>query len=219
MIRVLLVDDDPLVRSGLAMILSSAEDLEVVAEAGDGGAGVQAAIAHRPDVVLMDVRMPVLDGIAATAELARAVPAARVLVLTTFQLDEYVFGALRAGAAGFLLKDAAPRQIVEAVRQVAAGEAILSPGATRSLVDAFARTDREGAEEAGRARAALATLTPREHDVSEAVAEGSSNAQIAAALFMSETTVKAHVTRIFGKLGVDNRVKVAIAVRMADGAR
>ena len=215
MIRVLVVDDDALVRGGLAMILGSAEDIEVVGEAADGRAGVDATIAHRPDVVLMDIRMPVLDGIAATAEISRVLAAPRVVVLTTFQLDEYVFGALRAGASGFLLKDAAPRQIIDAVRQVAAGDAILSPAATRSLIDAYA--GREGPDHAS-ARKALGTLTPREREVADLVAEGASNAQIAADLFMSETTVKSHVTRIFAKLDVDNRVKLAIAVRVAAGA-
>lgn len=216
MIRVLVVDDDALVRSGLAMILGSADDIEVVGEAADGRAGVDAAIAHRPDVVLMDIRMPVLDGIAATAEITRALAAPRVVVLTTFQLDEYVFGALRAGASGFLLKDTAPRQIIEAVRQVAAGDAILSPAATRSLIDAYA--DRGSGGDGASARKALGTLTAREREVAELVAEGASNAQIAADLFMSETTVKSHVTRIFVKLDVDNRVKLAIAVRVAAGA-
>ncbi|MGC5629627.1 response regulator [Georgenia sp. Z1344] len=215
MIRVLVVDDDALVRSGLSMILASVDDLEVVAEAADGRAGVEAAIAHRPDVVLMDVRMPVLDGITATAEITRAVPTARVCVLTTFQLDEYVFGALRSGAAGFLLKDAGPRQIVDAVRSVAAGEAILSPAATRTLIDAYAPMD--DTAEVAAARRLLDELTPREREVADAVARGESNAEIAAALHMSETTVKSHVTRIFGKLGVDNRVKVAIHVRVAGG--
>lgn len=212
MIRVLVVDDDALVRGGLAMILGSADDIEVVGEAADGRAGVDAAIAHRPDVVLMDIRMPELDGIAATAEITRALASPRVLVLTTFQLDEYVFGALRAGASGFLLKDAGPRQIIDAVRQVAAGEAILSPAATRSLIDAYAH--RDGGDGAA-AREALVTLTPREREVADLVAEGASNAEIAAGLFMSETTVKSHVTRIFAKLDVDNRVKLAIAVRLA----
>ncbi|MGC5614593.1 response regulator [Georgenia sp. Z1491] len=215
MIRVLVVDDDALVRSSLAMILASADDIDVVAEAADGRAGVEAAIAHRPDVVLMDVRMPVLDGIAATAEIRRAVPSAQVCVLTTFQLDEYVFGALRAGAAGFLLKDAGPRQILDAVRAIAGGEAILSPAATRSLIDAYAPSD-DSAQVAD-ARRSLAMLTPREREVADVVAEGASNAEIATALHMSETTVKSHVTHIFGKLGVDNRVKVAIAVRLAGG--
>lgn len=215
MIRVLVVDDDALVRGGLAMILGSADDIEVVGEAADGRAGVDAAIAHRPDVVLMDIRMPALDGIAATAEITRALASPRVVVLTTFQLDEYVFGALRAGASGFLLKDAGPQQIIDAVRQVAAGDAILSPAATRSLIDAYA--DR-GGDDGAAARAALGTLTPREREVADLVAEGASNAQIAAGLFMSETTVKSHVTRIFTKLDVDNRVKLAIAVRVAAGA-
>ncbi|MGO1511289.1 MAG: response regulator transcription factor [Actinomycetaceae bacterium] len=217
MTRILVVDDDALVRSGLTMILASADDLEVVAEAADGRAGVDAAIAHRPDVVLMDVRMPVLDGVTATAEITRAVPTARVCVLTTFQLDEYVFGALRAGAAGFLLKDAGPRQIIDAVRQVAAGESILSPAATRALVERFAGAGHGDDAEAAAARDALAGLTPRELEVARAVARGDSNAEVAGALFMSETTVKSHVTRIFTKLGVDNRVRLAIAVRMADG--
>lgn len=218
MIRVLIVDDDALVRSSLRMILGSDAKIEVVAEAADGREAVEQARAHRPDVVLMDIRMPQMDGIAATAEVLRVVPGTQVCVLTTFSADSYVAGALRAGASGFLLKDAAPQEIVQAVHTVAAGEAMLSPGATRMLLDKFTAHGSSGGRERARAAAeALGTLTPREREVAELVGEGASNAQIAAALYMSQTTVKTHVGHVLAKLGVDNRVKVALAVRDARG--
>jgi DNA-binding NarL/FixJ family response regulator len=212
-VNVLLVDDDPLVRAGLRMILSAAEDITVTGEAGDGAAAVAAAAKYRPDVVLMDVRMPRLNGIEATAQLAKLPDPPRVIVLTTFQLDEYVFGALGAGASGFLLKDAPPADIIRAVRLVAAGEAMLSPSVTRTLIARF------GADaSAGRrteARELITGLTDREREVATEVAQGRSNADIATSLYMSEATVKAHVSRVLAKLGVSNRVQVAILVRDA----
>ncbi len=211
--RVLLVDDDALVRAGLRMILSSSEELDVVGEAADGADAVAAAMAHRADVVLMDIRMPGMDGIAATSALRRLANPPHVIVLTTFQADEHVMSALRAGADGFLLKDTPPADIVHAVRLVAAGEAMLSPSVTRTLLTHLG-TD----ETADRRRAAtqrLAALTDREREVATAVGSGAPNAEIAAALYMSEATVKAHVSRLLTKLDVTNRVHVAILVHDA----
>ena len=207
-VRVLLVDDDALVRAGLRMIVSSAGDLEVVGEAADGAQAIDAVRRHRPDVVLMDVRMPRLDGIAATAAVTALTPAPRVVVLTTFDLDEHVASALRAGASGFLLKDTSPRELLDAVRVVATGEAMLSPSVTRRLIDHYA-ADTAGARR-GQALARLDVLTPREHDVLVAVARGRSNAEVARELFLSEATVKAHVSRLLTKLDATNRVQVAI---------
>ncbi|MFF4779096.1 response regulator [Microtetraspora fusca] len=205
-IRVLLVDDDALVRAGLSMMLDGAAGITVVAEAADGQEAITATDAHAPDVVLMDLRMPRVDGITATRRLrARARPP-EVIVLTTFDTDENVLHALRAGAAGFLLKDTSPPQIVEAITRVAAGDPILSPRITRRLMD---RTVAQaGAYE--RARAALAALTPREHEVALAIARGRTNADIAADLVMGITTVKAHVSSILTKLGLDNRTQIAL---------
>ncbi|WP_326643277.1 response regulator transcription factor [Nonomuraea fuscirosea] len=205
-IRVLLVDDDALVRAGLSMMLDGTGGITVVAEAADGQEAVTATDAHAPDVVLMDLRMPRVDGITATRRLrARARPP-EVIVLTTFDTDENVLHALRAGAAGFLLKDTSPAQIVEAVTRVAAGDPILSPRITRRLME---RTVAQaGAYE--RARAALATLTPREHEVALAIGQGRTNADIAADLTMGVTTVKAHVSSILTKLALDNRTQIAL---------
>jgi len=212
-IRVLLVDDDPLVRAGLAMILASASDLSVVGEAGDGHQAVRQVRAHRPDVVLMDIRMPRLDGIAATAAL-RALPAPPdVLVLTTFQADAYVLDALRAGASGFLLKDTPPAEIIAAVRQVAGGGTSLSPSVARTLIDHVAQS--AGLQRRAAAQAALATLSEREHQVAVEVGRGRSNAEIAATLFLSEATVKAHVSRLLTKLNLNNRVQIALLVHDA----
>lgn len=212
-IRVLIVDDDALVRAALRTILSSADDLEVVGEAADGSETVAAAQAHRPDVVLMDIRMPRVDGIAATHSL-RALPAPpRVIVLTTFHLDDYVMRALRAGADGFLLKDTPPEEIVRAVRLIAGGEALLSPSATRTLLSHMG--DGAQAERRESALRRLAALTPREHEVAIAIGSGAANAEIAAALHMSEATVKAHVSRLLAKLDAANRVHVAILVHDA----
>jgi len=212
-VRVLLVDDDALVRAGLRMILSSAEDLELVGEADDGARAVAAVREHRPDVVLMDIRMPEMDGITATAALRRLDAPPQVIVLTTFQADAQVLSALRAGAGGFLLKDTPPAEIVNAVRLVAAGEAMLSPSVTRTLLSHFG--DAEAAERRRAAAQRLATLTDREREVALAVGSGASNADVAASLFMSEATVKAHVSRLFTKLDVTNRVHIAIVVHDA----
>ncbi len=212
-IRVLLVDDDPLVRAGLRMILSSADDLDVVGEAADGADAVDAVRADRPDVVLMDIRMPVMDGIAATTALRRLPSPPHVIVLTTFQADDHVMDALRAGADGFLLKDTAPAEIIQAVRLVAAGEAMLSPSVTRTLLSHLgddATTDRRRL-----AARRLTSLTEREREVATAVGSGASNAEIAASLYMSEATVKAHVSRLLTKLEVANRVQIAILVHDA----
>ena len=215
MTRVLLVDDDALVRAGLRMILSSAEEIEIVGEAADGGEAVAAVGAQRPDVVLMDIRMPGVDGIAATSALRRLPDPPHVIVLTTFQADEHVLSAVRAGADGFLLKDTPPTDIVQAVRLVAAGEAMLSPSVTRTLL-AHVGND-EAAERRRAAADRLAVLSAREREVAEAVGSGASNAEIAASLFMSEATVKAHVSRLLTKLGVTNRVHIAILVHDARG--
>ncbi|MEV0402536.1 response regulator transcription factor [Actinoallomurus sp. NPDC050550] len=205
-IRVLLVDDDAMVRAGLSMMLDGAAGITVVAEAADGQEAITATDAHAPHVVLMDLRMPRVDGITATRRLrARARPP-EVIVLTTFDTDENILYALRAGASGFLLKDASPQQIVEAVTRVAAGDPILSPGITRRLMD---RTvTQAGAYE--RARTTLAALTPREHEVALAIARGRTNADIAAELAMGLTTVKAHVSSILTKLDLDNRTQIAL---------
>jgi DNA-binding NarL/FixJ family response regulator len=213
MVRVLLVDDDPLVRAGLKIILSSAEDVDVVGEADDGARAVAAVQNHQPDVVLMDIRMAEVDGIAATTALRRLNPAPQVIVLTTFQADEHVVGALRAGASGFLVKDTPPLDIINAVRLVAAGEAIISPSATRTLLAHFGDTEATARREAAAAR--LESLTDRELEVATAIASGASNADVATQLFMSEATVKAHVSRLLTKLQVSNRVQIAILVHDA----
>jgi DNA-binding NarL/FixJ family response regulator len=212
-IRVLLVDDDALVRAGLRMILSSAEDLDLVGEVDDGARAVAAVREHRPDVVLMDIRMPEMDGITATAALRRLDAPPQVIVLTTFQADEQGLRALRVGASGFQLKDTPPAEILNAVRLVAAGDAMLSPSVTRTLLSHFG--DTEATERRRAAAQRLATLTDREREVALAVGSGASNAEVAASLFMSEATVKAHVSRLFTKLDVTNRVHIAIVVHDA----
>ncbi len=213
-VRVLLIDDDALVRAGLRMILSSAEDLEVVGEVDDGVRAVAAVREHRPDVVLMDIRMPEMDGITATAAVRRLDAPPQVIVLTTFQADEQVMSALRAGAAGFLLKDTPPAEIVAAVRLVASGDAMLSPSVTRTLLSHLG--DAHASERRRIAAQRLASLTDREREVAVAVGSGASNAEVAAALFMSEATVKSHVSRLFTKLDVANRVHIAIVVHDAN---
>ncbi|HXZ76324.1 MAG TPA: response regulator transcription factor [Streptosporangiaceae bacterium] len=212
-LRVLLVDDDPLVRAGLRTILSSASDLDVVAEAADGAAAITAVRAHRVDVALMDVRMPGVDGITATKQITALPDPPKVIVLTTFHLDEYVFGALRAGASGFLLKDTPPADIVSAVRLAAAGDAMLSPSVTRTLIDHYSADTTQARRAA--AEKSLKLLTEREREVAAAVGHGRSNADIAAHLYMSEATVKAHVSRILTKLNAANRVQVAITMHDA----
>jgi DNA-binding NarL/FixJ family response regulator len=215
-VRVLLVDDDPLVRSGLRLMLEGADTVEVVGEADDGRGVLAAVDRHRPDVVLMDIRMPQLDGIAATQLLRTQPSPPAVIVLTTFDADEYVLRALRAGAAGFLLKDTPPPEIVRAIERVHAGDAMLSPAVTRRLIALVAGEDEE-AKRAEQARDRLATLTPRERDVALAVAAGRANADIARELHMSVATVKAHVSRLFAKLDVENRIQVALLVQDATG--
>ncbi|MFJ9469992.1 response regulator [Streptomyces caniferus] len=212
MIRVLLVDDEALVRTGLRMILEPAEGIDVVAEASDGSAALDAVAKHRPDVVLMDVRMAGMDGLTALKELRRALDGPKVIMLTTFDLDDYVHTALRNGAAGFLLKDTSPRELAHAVRAVAEGSAMLTPKVTKRLIDTFAGLESEGAVEA---RRRLSGLTDREGEVVRAVARGLSNAEIGRELAMGEGTVKAHVSRALAKLGLSNRVQMALLVRDA----
>jgi DNA-binding NarL/FixJ family response regulator len=213
-IRVLLVDDDALVRSGLRMMLAGAEQLEVVGEAEDGRAVLPAVDLHHPDVVLMDIRMPRLDGIAATRLLRTQPRPPAVLVLTTFDADELVIRALQAGAAGFLLKDAAPTDLVGAIESVHAGEGTLSPAIARRLI-ALVAGDQGEATRRDQARQRLASLTPREYQVATAVGQGLSNADIAGQLHMSQATVKAHVSRLLVKLNADNRVQIALLVQRA----
>ena len=216
MIRVLLVDDDALVRSGLRIMLAGAANVDVVAEAGDGREVLGAVDLHRPDVVLMDIRMPQLDGIAATRLLAAQPDPPAIVVLTTFDADELVLRALQAGAAGFLLKDTPPAEIVRAIEIVHAGDGMLSPAVTRRLISLVAR-DSDAAARTDRARDRMAKLSPREHDVALAVARGQANAEIAAALHLSVPTVKAHVSRLLDKLDVNNRVQIALLVKDASG--
>ena len=210
--RVVVVDDDPLVRSALGLMLGGQPDVRVVGEASDGRAGLAAVRELRPDVVLMDIRMPVLDGLAATVELRAGARPPHVIVLTTFDADDYVLRALAAGADGFLLKDTPPPDILEAIRRVADGDPMLSPSVTRSLIKQVAPPDRSRTT---RAQARIETLTERERDVALAVGRGLSNAEIAAELYLSVPTVKAHVSRLFEKLEVVNRVQIAIVVHDA----
>jgi DNA-binding NarL/FixJ family response regulator len=204
-IRVLLVDDQALVRGGFRMILRSEPDIEVVGEAGDGEQAVAAAVRLLPNVVLMDVRMPILDGIEATRRMVSSCPDARVLILTTFDLDEHVYAALGAGASGFLLKDIEPERLGEAVRVIAAGDALLAPSVTRRLVAEFAR-QRRAAPPAGR----VEQLTEREAEVLAQLARGLTNQEIATCLGVGETTVKTHVAHLLGKLGLRDRVQAVI---------
>jgi DNA-binding NarL/FixJ family response regulator len=212
-VRVLVVDDDPLVRSALGLMLGGQPDVEVVGEAADGRAGIALARELRPDVVLMDIRMPVLNGLDATRALHAEPDPPRVIVLTTFDADEHVVGALAAGADGFLLKDTPPAQILEAIHKVADGEPMLSPSVTRTLINRVRADTGDDREAAAQER--LARLTERERDVALAVGGGLSNAEIAAALHLSVPTVKAHVSRLFEKLGTTNRVQIAICVHDA----
>ena len=205
-VRVLLVDDDALMRAGLRAVLSSDENVEVVGEAADGRDAVERSRRLVPDVVLMDVRMPRLDGISATREILAASPSTKVLVLTTFEEDEYIFGALSAGASGFLLKRSRPEELIAAIHTVAAGEALLSPSVTRRVIDRTAR--RVGFAEPSAER--LEDLTPRERDVLELVARGLTNREIAEALVIEESTVKTHVKRILMKLELRDRIHAVI---------
>ena len=204
-IRVLIADDQSLVRAGFRLVLENHDDVEVVGEASNGHEAVHSAGRLQPDVVLMDIRMPELDGIAATAQITERHPA-RVLVLTTYDLDEYVYDALQAGASGFLLKDTPPEQLAGGIRAVAAGEALLAPTVTRRLIEEFARVG-----PASRARpAALDELTPRELEVLRLLARGMSNAEIAAHFVLGETTVKTHVAHVLNKLGLRDRVQAVV---------
>ena len=212
LVRVLVVDDDPLVRGALVMMLDGADGISVVGEAGDGDEVPAVVDAHAPHVVLMDLRMPRVNGIAATRRLRARPHPPEVVVLTTFDTDENVLRALRAGASGFLLKDTPPPRIVEAVRRVAAGDPILSPGVTRRLMDRVSAD----AGNNDRARAALAALSPREHEVALEVARGRSNAEIAAGLGMTVATVKAHVSHVLTKLALGNRTQIALLVHDAE---
>ena len=211
-IRVVIVDDDPLVRSGLAMILGGGAGIEVVGQAGDGLAGLEVVEHHRPDVVLIDIRMPLMDGIEATTALVARQDPPAVIVLTTFDADDYVLRALAAGASGFLLKDTAPADIVDAIHKVAAGEPMLSPSVTSTLIQQV--TTRSSPDRTA-AQARMQRLTEREHEVALAVGRGLSNAEIAAELYLSVPTVKAHIGRLFSKLEVDNRVQIALCVHDA----
>jgi DNA-binding NarL/FixJ family response regulator len=207
-LRIAIVDDQHLVRAGFRMILDAEEDLEVIGEAGDGLAGVDLVRRETPDVALMDIRMPHRDGIEATRELLGQGSTTRIVILTTFDLDEYVFAALRAGASGFLLKDTPPEDLVSAVRTVATGEALLSPSITSRVIAAFV----EGATSFGEAvePPELGTLTEREREVLGWIARGHSNAEIAEKLFVSETTVKTHVGRVLAKLQLRDRVQAVV---------
>ncbi|GGF29522.1 response regulator [Subtercola lobariae] len=229
-VRILLVDDQPLLRMGFRMVLEAEPGFAVVGEAADGAAGVAAAVAEAPDVILMDVRMPVMNGIDATAAIAAQAPSSRVLILTTFDLDEYAFAALRAGASGFMLKDARPAELVAAIRAVAAGDAVVSPRVTKQLLELFGAKlpsasasasagdgANAGAGGAGAAEHPLAqsdgrleALTDREREVLTAIAEGLTNTEIAARLVVSESTVKTHVGRVLQKLGARDRVQAVI---------
>jgi DNA-binding NarL/FixJ family response regulator len=207
-VTVLVVDDDALMRAGLRGVLSSDDGIAVVGEAADGAEAIERAAALRPDVVLMDVRMPGVDGISATHEVLAASEDVRVLILTTFEQDDYVFGALRAGASGFLLKRARPEELLAAVHAVAAGDSLLSPSVTRTVIDRLART--APADGASGEPAAVEGLTPREREVLELLARGLANAEIAAALVIEESTVKTHVKRVLTKLGLRDRVQAVI---------
>jgi len=211
-VRVLLCDDQALVRSGFRMVLEAREDMEVVGEAENGAGALELAARCRPDVILMDVRMPVMDGVEATRRLAQTGTSARIVMLTTFDSDEYVYAALRAGASGFLLKDVQPGQLVDAIRVVARGEALLAPTVTRRLLDRFAHTlpDRNWT-----APPALAELTERELEVLTLLASGLSNAELAERMFVSETTVKTHVSSILRKLDLRDRVQAVVLAYQA----
>jgi DNA-binding NarL/FixJ family response regulator len=203
-IRTLVVDDQSMVRAGLRMLLTDQPDIDVVAEASNGIEAIAQSARHRPDVVLMDIRMPELDGLEATRRLMAANAATKVLILTTFNLDDYVYEALRAGASGFVLKDDPPEQLIAAVRTVAAGDALLSPSVTRNVIAHFAQHHKQPPP------ASLDTLTPREADVFRLISAGLSNAEIGRELYISETTVKTHVTRLLQKLQLRDRAQAIV---------
>ena len=210
-IRILVADDDALLRAGLSVILGTAADLEVVAEAGDGMEAVQLCLQHTPDVVLMDVRMPGIDGIEATRRLVAARPETKILILTTFHDDDYVYGALRAGASGFLLKRTSPERLLDAVRTVAAGEALLDPSVTRNLISRFLRAGPATATEpSAEIRRQLLRLTERERQVLLLVAQGRSNAEIADLLVIAESTAKTHVKRVLAKIDAHDRAQAVV---------
>ncbi|GAA3550139.1 MULTISPECIES: response regulator transcription factor [Kribbella] len=212
-IRVLIVDDDPLLRAGLQLMLGGAPDIRVVGEAGDGS-GVQSLIDKlSPDVVLMDIRMPNTDGLTATESIRRRPGAPEVVILTTFDADEHVLRALRAGAAGFILKDTPPAEIVESVRRIAGGQPVLSPGVTKRLITRVAASGQD--QRKSKAAERLKDLNDRERDIAVAVGEGKSNAEISATLYLSIPTVKTHVSRILTKLDLNNRVQIALLVHDA----
>ncbi|HEY8826281.1 MAG TPA: response regulator transcription factor [Jatrophihabitantaceae bacterium] len=208
-IRVLLVDDQELLRLGFRMILDAEPGIEVVGEADDGAAAIRRVTELRPDVVLMDVRMPGMDGIAATEAIVAAGLASKVLILTTFDLDQYVYAGLRAGASGFLLKDVPPTELISAIRSVASGEAVIAPGATRRLLDSFTAL-LPNPDQEQRKQELLSSLTEREREVFFKVAAGASNAEVAAGLHMSEGTVKVHVGRILAKFNLRDRVQIVV---------
>ncbi|MGW2657097.1 response regulator transcription factor [Streptomyces sp. NPDC001478] len=215
-VRLLIVDDDPLVRAGLTLMLGGADDIDIVGEGADGGEAAELVDRLRPDVVLMDIRMPVMDGLTATERLRARPDAPEIIVLTTFHADEQVLRAIRAGAAGFVLKDTPPARIVESVRRVAAGDPVLSPAVTRQLMARAAGPGRdERAGRAERARRRVACLADREREVAIAVARGRSNAEIAAALYLSVATVKTQVSRILAKFDFNNRVQIALLIHDA----
>ncbi len=213
MIRLVLADDDPLVRMGLGMLLAGDPEIEIVAEAADGAEAVAAVRAHGPDVVLVDIRMPVMDGLAATERLRALPEPPHVIVLTTFDADEQIVRALRAGASGFLLKDTPPAEIVRAIHVVASGEALLSPAVTRRLIAHIADDETDARRRA--AAGQIAALTDRERDVAVALGRGMTNAEISRELYMSVPTVKVHVSRTMAKLDLNNRVQVALLVHDA----
>jgi DNA-binding NarL/FixJ family response regulator len=208
-IRLLVADDQAMVRAGFRMLVSEEPGIEVVAEAGNGREAVDKAARYRPNVVLMDIRMPELDGLEATRQILEAEPGARILILTTFDLDEYVYEALRIGASGFVLKDDPPEQLIAAIRTVAAGNALLSPAITKRVIARFARLPNPTSD------LPLSELTEREYAVFRLVARGLSNREIASTLFIGETTVKTHVTHLFQKLGVRDRVQAIVLAHEA----
>jgi DNA-binding NarL/FixJ family response regulator len=209
-ISILLADDQPMLRLGFRLVLDAQDDLRVVGEAGDGAAAVQMVTALRPDVVLMDVRMPGMDGIEATRQIVAAAKATRVLILTTFDLDEYAYAGLRAGASGFLLKDVPPPELLAAIRAVASGDAVVAPSVTRRLLDAFLPHLPDSGGAGVVPPSELGALTGREHEILIEVAAGLSNAEIAAKLVLAETTVKTHVGRMLNKLQLRDRVQAVV---------